>query len=160
MHRVLLRYLTVTGSDSIIARHRWRSNPAIAPRPWAVDGKVVQYQMGGRDVAPLGTDVRVSRAMPPEIAKRFLGLSLPRHPKDVRGIKSRRCSASLGTGHASHVTGPVGLHRRRVSAAAAAWLAGCLLMAGGAWAEEPGGLTDDEGVVKTEGAHRLLLPKE
>ena len=38
--------------------------PAIAPRPLAVGGTVVQQLMGGRDVAPLGADVRVPRAMP------------------------------------------------------------------------------------------------
>ena len=40
------------------------ASPAIAPRPLAGGGKVVQQLMGGRDVAPLGTDVRVSQAMP------------------------------------------------------------------------------------------------
>ena len=41
-----------------------------------------------------------------------------------------------------------------------AWFTSWLLMAGGGWAAEQGGLTDDEVVVKTEGAHRLLLPKD
>src|SRR3989338_7460658 len=40
------------------------ASPAIAPQPLAGGGKVVQQLMGGRDVAPLGTDVRVSQAMP------------------------------------------------------------------------------------------------
>ena len=39
-------------------------DPAIAPRPLAVGGMVVQQRMGGRDVAPLRADVRVSQAMP------------------------------------------------------------------------------------------------
>src|SRR3989338_3892659 len=51
-------------------------------------------------------------ASPPEIAKRFRGLSLPRHLKDVRGIQSRRCYASHGTGHAPHVTGQSEAKRR------------------------------------------------
>src|SRR3989338_5094575 len=93
MHHSLLRCLTVAGSDLIMTRRRRRSNPAIAPPPMlrfakqqsgggpprlrvakqrpGVGGTVVQQLMGGaaclpagRDVAPLGADVRVSRALP------------------------------------------------------------------------------------------------
>jgi hypothetical protein len=42
----------------------------------------------------------------------------------------------------------------RLAAVTACWAAAA------AQAAEPGGLTDDEVVVKTEGAHRLLLPKD
>jgi len=34
-------------------------NPAIAPRPSAVGGMVVQHPMGGRDVAPIGAEFPV-----------------------------------------------------------------------------------------------------
>ncbi|MDP3722501.1 MAG: GNAT family N-acetyltransferase [Candidatus Omnitrophota bacterium] len=39
-------------------------NPAIAPRPSAVGGMVVQHPMGGRDVAPIGAEFPVPRALP------------------------------------------------------------------------------------------------
>ncbi len=39
-------------------------DPAIAPRPSAVGGTVVQQPMGGQDVAPTGAGVPVPRALP------------------------------------------------------------------------------------------------
>ena len=37
-------------------------NPAIAPRPKAVGGTVVQQPVGGRDVAPIGAELSVPPA--------------------------------------------------------------------------------------------------
>ena len=39
-------------------------NPASAPRPKAVGGTVVQQPVGGRDVAPIGAEQSVPRALP------------------------------------------------------------------------------------------------
>ena len=67
---------------------RW-SNPAIAPRPLAVGGMVEQKRSGGRDVAPLGADVRVSRD-----TWKVSGIQSPKSLCDFRGPR----------------TMPVGLH--------------------------------------------------
>jgi len=48
----------------VLNRRRGQLNPAIAPRPSAVGGMVVQQPMGGRDVAPIGAGLPVPRALP------------------------------------------------------------------------------------------------
>src|SRR3989338_7066839 len=76
----------------------WTIDPAIALRPLAVGGTVVQQLMGGRDVAPLGADVRVSRD-----TRRVSGIQSPKSLRDFRGPRAM----------------PVGLHKGLIQAAVA-----------------------------------------
>src|SRR3989338_4555550 len=85
----------------------WRSclggfafDPATAPRPLAVGGTVVQQLMGGRDVAPVGADVRVSRD-----TRRVSGIQSPKSLCDFRGPRAPRPAVYNRRGGL-----PVGLH--------------------------------------------------
>src|SRR3990167_3268540 len=77
-------YVRLTLRDAM----RMSDDPAIGPPPMlrvakqspGVGGTVVQQRMGGRDVAPLGADVRVSRD-----TRRVSGSRSPKSLRDVRG---------------------------------------------------------------------------
>src|SRR3989338_582745 len=55
----------------------------VAKQDLGVGGTVVQQPMGGRDVAPLGTDVRVSRD-----TWKVSGMQSPTSLRDVRGPRA------------------------------------------------------------------------
>ncbi len=55
---------TLAKAGALVAALQAVVGPAIAPRPSAVGGTLVQKRLGGRDVAPRGAGVRVPRALP------------------------------------------------------------------------------------------------
>ena len=71
-------------------------DPAIAPRPSAVGGMVVQPPMGGRDVAPIGAGVSVPRALPVGLHTRQ---ATPHPPRASSPSNAMRAIAHIGVAH-------------------------------------------------------------